>query len=57
MCDGKKLVRAGYQKFKTITPQGFWPDLRGKNPCGVMVVISYTNSSIKPIKTCENLMF
>ena len=39
--DGKKLVRAACRKFKTIPPQGFWPDLRGKHPCSVMVVISY----------------
>ena len=40
MSDGKKLVRAGCQKFKTIKPQGFGPDLRGKKPCGLMVLIN-----------------
>ena len=31
MSDGKKLVRAGGTKFKTITPKGFWPNFGGKN--------------------------
>ena len=30
MSDGKKLVRAGGTKFKTITPQGRWQILGGK---------------------------
>ena len=36
----KKIVPAGITKIKTITPQGFWPDLRGEKPCGLMVLIN-----------------
>jgi len=43
MSDGNNLVRAGFRKFRTIEPQGFWPDLRGGNRCGSMVLISYMN--------------